>query len=138
MRFRYIAAVALLIGSPVVLVDCSGQERKDAAQDWASYVGATPHPDGSLEKDAAGNPVFDNKPDYDPKEVAEKTAIEAAKRVGNPTDLAIWAAVGGLTLGVAWFKRRFLATTAKAAVKATARAIVGKTDPLDEKKEEDL
>lgn len=133
---RWLACAAVL--TFLSMSACTVAERKDAAQDWAAYVGATAHPDGSLNKDELGNPVLDGKPDYDPKEVAEKTAIEVAKRVGNPTDLAIWSAIGGLTVGIAWFKRKFLASAAKEGVKALGRTIVGKAlDPVEPPDPED-
>lgn len=136
MKIRYIVAAFLLTASIAVQSGCTWQERRDVAQDWATYVGATPYPDGELNKDEKGQPILDGKPDYDPKEIAEKTALELAKRAGNPADMALWAAIGGVTLAAGWFKRKFLVEKAKAAI---AKIIVKKAEEvLDEEDDEDL
>lgn len=135
MKFRYIVAAVLLTTSVAVQPGCTWQERRDVAQDWAAYVGATAYADGSLNKDEFGNPIFDGKPDYDPAEVATKTATELAKRAANPADMALWAAIGGVTIAAGWFKRKFLVEKAKAVV---AKIIVKKAEEVLDDEEDDV
>lgn len=131
---RYTVFAVVLTASFAAQFSCTKLERRDMAQDWAQYVGATKYEDGELNKDEQGNPVLDGKPDYDPKEIVTKTAVAVAVRSGNPVDLGVWAAIGGVTVAVGWLKRKFLADKAKAAI---AKVLVKKAEEvLDE--DEDL
>lgn len=87
---------------------CTAFQRQGTVDDLGAYVGATPHPDGSIHKDAAGNPIFDGQPDYDPTEVATKAGEIALNKVGTGdwTGLGTWGAGGLGILLLGLWKRR--------------------------------
>jgi hypothetical protein len=113
------------------LVSCSSVERQRTLADIGAYVGAPAHPDGSLAKDAAGQPIFDGVPDYDPIEVAAAAAKGAAgsATTAGPYGLIGWV-LGGLgAVGLGWYKRKFLIDATKsvaAVVGAIGKPINGK------------
>lgn len=130
---KHVLLIVALAGLPA----CTLQERHGAISDLGAYVGAPEHPDGSIERDSNGLPIYDGQPDYDPREVAVAAAQEAAKRAGDPAGLAIWAAIAGVTVAVGWFKRRVLASAAKEAMVGLGRVIIQKPaePPAEEDKE---
>lgn len=100
--------MAVLIG--VGVVACSPEERRDVTEDAGQRLEAPSHPDGSLNKDADGNPVFDGQPDYDPAEVAAwamQKALEKTQKEG-PVGALAWLASNGVAIAVGWFGRKYL------------------------------
>lgn len=111
-RFVIVSFMAL------ALVSCSAAERQRTLADIGAYVGAPAHPDGSLARDAAGQPIYDGVPDYDPVEVAASAAKSAAASATTtgPYGLIAWILGGVGAVGLGWYKRKFLIEQAKNAV----------------------
>lgn len=111
----------------VGLVSCTAAERQDTVSDLGAYVGAPAHADGSIDKDAAGAPRFDGKPDYDPEEVAVAAASKgiAVTSTGGPIGTLYWVLGGAAVVGLGWFKRKFLVEKAAVAVSV----LVSKVNP---------
>lgn len=116
-----------LLACAVVLAfvgtSCTLAERQAIKDDAGAYVGAPEHPDGSIDKNEDGAPVFDGAPDYDPAEVAAAAAAKAAEKAaqGDWAGLALYVVGGVLTIGVGYLKRKALGS----ATRKVARKLTG-------------
>lgn len=112
---RYIAAVVLLTAWTLPQSGCTLADRQDIKSDAGAYVGAPEHPDGSIDKNEAGEPVFDGAPDYDPNEVIAAAGAKAAEKAaqGDWAGLAIYVLGGAVVIGVGYAKRKLLGQVAR-------------------------
>lgn len=115
--------LALAVVLCFVGTGCTLAERQAIKDDAGAYVGAPEHPDGSIDKNEAGEPVFDGAPDYDPAEVAAKAGKDAldaaAKR--DWAGLLFYVISGVIVIGGGYLKRKALGQVTK----KVARKITG-------------
>ncbi len=130
----FLFAVAFVLA----MFACTATERKGLKDDAGAYVHAPEHPDGSIDKDVddvdgdgiTDEPLYDGQPDYDSGEVAIAGGTQVASKAaeGDWVGALYYVGVGLATIGIGWFKRKYLkqkATGAKAVLVQVANKILG-------------